>query len=76
MLWTSSLLERRRRVKDVTAEDLRRVATLAGYAWTAEELERLRPLVVQSLAMLERLDGLPLGDVEPAVVYGLQEERP
>lgn len=48
---------------------LRRLAWLQGYDWTDEDLEGLLPLVEKSLELIERLDTLPLRDVEPAVRY-------
>ena len=48
---------------------LKRLAWLQGYDWTDEDLENLLPLVEKSLELIERLDTLPLRDVEPAVQY-------
>ncbi len=48
---------------------LRRVVWLQGYDWTDEDLERLLPQLEKSLELVERLDTLPLRDVEPAVQY-------
>ncbi len=50
-------------------EQLRSIAALAGYAWTDEELRAIAPLVERSLALVERLESLPLRDVEPGIVF-------
>jgi len=47
---------------------MRRIAALAGYDWTEEELRALAPVVERSLALLERLESLPLRDVEPGIL--------
>ena len=52
---------------------LRRVVWLQGYDWTDEDLEGLLPQLEKSLELVERLDTLPLRDVEPAVQYRLPE---
>ena len=56
-------------MEGVTAKTLRRMAALLGYDWVDEELEVLLPQVERSLEMVERLDALPLRDVEPALQY-------
>ena len=48
---------------------LRRAVWLQGYDWTDEDLERLLPQLEKALELVERLDTLPLRDVEPAVQY-------
>jgi len=53
----------------LTSEQLRRVAELQGYAWSDEELERIRPLVERGLALVEKLEGLVSQDLEPAIQY-------
>jgi len=50
-------------------EQLRQVATLQGYTWSEEELERLRPQVERGLALVERLAALIPQDLEPAIQY-------
>jgi hypothetical protein len=50
-------------------ETLRRFAELAGFAWSDEELERLRPAIVASRRLLAGLDSAPIGDVEPTTLY-------
>ena len=50
-------------------ETLRRAARVAGFAWTAEELETLRPAVEAAAGLLSTLDALPLGAVEPTTQY-------
>ncbi len=54
---------------DVSEKTLKRMAALAGFDWSDEEIEALLPVVVRSLEAVERLDALPLRDVEPAVQY-------
>lgn len=54
---------------DVSAKTLKRMAALAGFDWSEEEIEALLPVVERNLEMVERLDGLPLRDVEPAAQY-------
>ena len=56
-------------MESVNAKTLRRMAALLGYDWPDEELEALLPQVERSLEMVERLDALPLRDVEPALQY-------
>jgi hypothetical protein len=50
-------------------ETLRRAARVAGFAWTVEELETLRPALEAALRLLATLDDLPLGAVEPTTQY-------
>ena len=51
------------------AESLRRAARVAGFAWSAEELEALRPAVEAALRLLATLEALPLGALEPTTQY-------
>jgi hypothetical protein len=53
----------------VSIEALKSVAALAGYAWTDDELRAIAPLVERSLALIDRLESLPLRDVEPGIVF-------
>lgn len=53
----------------LTVESLRQIAALRGYAWSEAELEAVRPTVERIQALLEKLESLPLRDVEPAVHY-------
>ena len=48
---------------------LKRLVWLEGYDWTDEDLERLLPQLEKSLELVERLDTLPLRDVEPVLQY-------
>jgi hypothetical protein len=48
---------------------LRHAARVAGFAWTDEELEAIRPAVLASLRLLATLDTLPLDAVEPTTQY-------
>lgn len=50
-------------------EALRHVATLQGYTWSDEELERLRPMVERGLTLVEKLAALVPQDLEPAIQY-------
>ncbi len=51
----------------VTPKALKRVAPLLGYEWADEEIERLYPLAEGGLESVNRLDVLPLRNMEPAV---------
>ena len=51
------------------AETLSRAARLAGFVWTAEELETLRPALETALRLLATLDALPLDTIEPTTQY-------
>ena len=50
-------------------ETLRRVARVAGFDWTDQQLEAIRPAVEASLRLLATLDTLPLDAVEPTTQY-------
>src|SRR5438046_449950 len=61
---------RLRRMDDVfDLETLRHAAHVAGFTWTDEELQALRPVVQASLRLLATLDALPLDGVEPTTQY-------
>jgi hypothetical protein len=51
------------------AETLTHAARVAGFGWTAEELEALRPAVEAGRRLLATLDALPLDAVEPTTQY-------
>ena len=51
------------------ADALSRAARLAGFAWTPQELEPVRPAVEAALRLLATLDALPLDAVEPTTQY-------
>ncbi len=57
------------RVPAITADLMRRMAELAGYSWTDEELQAIALLVERSLARVDGLESLPLRDVEPGVYF-------
>ena len=57
------------RVPAITADLMRRMAELAGYSWTDEELQAIALLVERSLARVDRLESLPLRDIEPGVYF-------
>ena len=50
-------------------ETLRSAARVAGFAWSDEELEALRPAIQASLRLLATLETLPLDAVEPTTQY-------
>ena len=53
----------------IDLDTLKRTARLAGFEWTDEELERIRPMVQASLRLLASLETLPLDAVEPTTQY-------
>ena len=57
------------RVPAITTDLMRRMAELAGYSWTDEELQAIALLVERSLARVDGLESLPLRDVEPGVYF-------
>lgn len=56
-------------MEPVTIDLMKRLAARAGYAWSDEELETLRPQVERSLAELEKLNTLALRDVDPSTRF-------
>jgi Asp-tRNA(Asn)/Glu-tRNA(Gln) amidotransferase C subunit len=54
---------------EISVETLKRMAAMGGFAWTDAELEPIRPAVERLLEALERLESLPLGDIEPTTQY-------
>lgn len=50
-------------------ETLRHAARLAGFDFTAADLEPIRSAVERALQALGRLEGLPLASVEPVTQY-------
>ena len=54
---------------EIDVGTLRRMAALGGFAWTGAELESLRPAVERLLEMLERLEVVPIGELEPTTQY-------
>jgi Asp-tRNA(Asn)/Glu-tRNA(Gln) amidotransferase C subunit len=50
-------------------DTLRRLATLGGFTWSESELEAIRPALERALAGLERMERLPLAEVEPTTQY-------
>ena len=57
------------RMAAITTDLMRRMAKLAGYSWTDEELRAIAPLVERSLARVDELESLPLREVEPGVYF-------
>jgi Asp-tRNA(Asn)/Glu-tRNA(Gln) amidotransferase C subunit len=56
-------------MESLTLETLRHCAGVAGFTWTDEELETIRPALERALAMLHDLETLGLSAVEPATQY-------
>ena len=50
-------------------ETLRRAARVAGFDWTDEELDALRPMAQGVLRLLATLETIPLGAIEPTTHY-------
>jgi Asp-tRNA(Asn)/Glu-tRNA(Gln) amidotransferase C subunit len=50
-------------------DTLRRAARLAGFEFSASDLEPLRPAIERALEALERLERLPFGAIEPVTQY-------
>jgi Asp-tRNA(Asn)/Glu-tRNA(Gln) amidotransferase C subunit len=57
------------RMEPIDLETLRRMARLAGFAWSDAELEAVRPTLERTFDMLRQLDSLPLAGVEPTTHY-------
>ena len=53
----------------IDVDTLERAASLAGFHFSAADLEALQPAVTRALQALERLEALPLGSVEPVTQY-------
>ena len=53
----------------IDVDTLERAASLAGFDFTAADLEPLRPAVTRALQALGRLEALPLASVEPVTQY-------
>lgn len=54
---------------EIDLDSMRRAARLASFDWSDAELEAIRPTLERTLALLARLEALPLGDLEPATQY-------
>src|SRR2546428_9712199 len=54
---------------EIGVETLRRMAALGGFVWTGAELEPVPPAVQRLPQMLERLEGVPIRDPQPATQY-------
>ena len=50
-------------------ETLRRAARVAGFDWTDDELDALRPMARNVLRLLATLETIPLGAIEPTTHY-------
>lgn len=53
----------------LSPKTLREMATLLGYDWSDEEIARISPQVERALALVDRLDSLPLRDTEPGILF-------
>jgi Asp-tRNA(Asn)/Glu-tRNA(Gln) amidotransferase C subunit len=56
-------------MSDVLISVMRRMADLAGFEWTDEELEAVRPAVERSLAVMAKLESVPLSETEPTTQF-------
>jgi hypothetical protein len=56
-------------MEPLTLELMSKIAALAGYAWTEEELRAIAPQVERSLEALRKLDSLPLQDTDLSTVF-------
>lgn len=56
-------------MSSIDVDTLQRTARLAGFDFSAADLEPLLPAVERALQALERLETLPLGPVEPVTQF-------
>ena len=57
------------RTPTLDLDTLRGFARVAGFDWSDEELERLRPAIEASRRILGALESAPVADVEPTTLY-------
>jgi len=57
------------RMAEPTLDVLRQWARAAGFEWSDAELGALRTSLTRALESLQRLEQLPLRDVEPTTLY-------
>src|SRR3989442_9130045 len=50
---------------EIGVETLRRMVALGGFVWTDAQLESIPPAAERLPRMLERLEGGPIGDLQP-----------
>jgi len=62
-------------INDLSPDDVRQLAELAGQEWDAAEVERLLPQVKGVLNAGKRIYDLNLGETELAVSFELEESR-
>ena len=62
-------------INDLSPDDVRQLAELAGQEWDAAEVERLLPQVKGVLNAGKRIYDLNLGETELAVSFELEEPR-
>jgi hypothetical protein len=56
-------------MNEITIDTLVRAARLAGFDWTEQDLQPVRPGIELALTALARLERLPLAGVEPTTMY-------
>jgi len=54
---------------EISVETMKRMAALGGFAWTDDELAPIQPAAQRLLEALERLERVPLGEIEPTTQY-------
>jgi len=62
-------------INDLSPDDVRQLAELAGQEWDAAEVERLLPQVKGVLNAGKRIYDLNLGETELAFSFELEEPR-
>lgn len=60
---------RRRGMVSASTRTLREMAAVLGYDWSDDEIRRISAQLEKALALVDRLDSLPLREVEPATLY-------
>jgi Asp-tRNA(Asn)/Glu-tRNA(Gln) amidotransferase C subunit len=53
----------------IDLDTLKAAARLAGFDFAAADLQAMAPAVERALQVLERLEALPLADVEPVMQF-------
>ncbi len=57
------------RMEPLTLDLMSRIAALAGFSWTDEELQAIAPQLDRSLEALRTLDALPLQDTDLSTTF-------
>src|SRR5512132_1696516 len=68
-LGPAAMLRAMDRTPTLDLDTLRCFARVAGFDWSDEELERLRPAIEASRRILGALESAPVADVEPTTLY-------